>query len=502
MAILLQEIEERAHRLTRGGNFARRVSKDLAAYTSPGAIVIPDEINESEMSAAFVICARTTDREGDVVEPQGCREYLDEYRANPIVLFDHNHQGAWAPIGMSEDKAKRFSLRIFDDRITARCYFHGLPFKGVNLSEEIFHLVVKGALRGASVGFLPLEAESIGYGREAGKHYHRWRMTEWSITPLQSNQDCLRACLDRGEIKTKSLVDSLSRYLPPAPVWANGVTLEVPMARPTVAAVRLEKSLFPKREDAAKWLSNHGRDSSSCKDLGAAWLFAQTTDELGGGKQSLAKGVTALHAIKKALPDDEDDEDETIADKQVTKGEDEDKPKEDVPPEKAPPEDGDEDEGAEEGDEEDAADPAKENADHSQKTGAKDLALLSEHFDALMAALPEILGRNDHPGVVNAMKRIAAKATELHTLISAVAKKAYPGLDLDSLKTAAQGGDEMVDDPAMADASPADDGTGTGTGVDVGSEMQADPDIDDDEDDQFKSLAAAVGKLDKVMQGW
>ena len=76
-----------------------QIRKDLSAYSSPSALVLPDEIDTTEMSAGFVICSATEDREGDVMDPQGCREYLDEYRANPIVLYDHNHDSAHPPTG-------------------------------------------------------------------------------------------------------------------------------------------------------------------------------------------------------------------------------------------------------------------------------------------------------------------------------------------------------------------------------------------------------------------
>lgn len=476
-------------------------------------MLLPDEINESEMSAAFVICSASTDREGDIIDPQGCRDHLDEYKANPIVLFDHNHDAGgpgyggttWAPIGLSEDKDGRFSLRISDDKITARCYFHGLPFKGHNLSEEVFHLVVKGALRGASVGFLPLEAESIGYGRDAGKHYHKWRLTEWSITPLQSNQDCLRACLSRGEIKTKSLVDSLSRYLPPAPVWSPGATLEdVHMAKRRVAAVHVSKSLYPTRAVAVAKVKQLGRDASSCTDTADAWVFAQSLDDVDPtSRRDLTKGIFARYAVVKALPDDEDEKKDYLDEKMVTKDTDEDTEEADEADEVSA--DDQEAEEAETTDDETpdevTEDETTEQADHTGKQGAKDLAVLQEHFDHLLAALPDIMGRNENPAVVKAIQQVQAMGAKLHQAISECAQKAYPGLDLDSLKGQADvTPEDPMDDPTPDEAveSMEDETNGVGSGVEADPEAAA-VDPDEDEDDIYKSIAKELAIVSKKL---
>jgi hypothetical protein len=344
MADVLQQIGNRNPR----PGMARRLGKDLAAITTEETGLLEGSIDEKEMSASFVICSRTEDRESDIIEPQGCREFLDEYRRNPIVLYDHNHDECLPPIGLSEDKGGKFSLRIFDDRITAKCYFHGLPFKGQNVSEEVFDLVVKGALRGASVGFIPLPegTENIGYGRGGGKFYKAWRLTEWSITPLQSNQDCLRAALSRGLVKTKSLRDHLSAYLPAAPVWANGVDLEPLMSKRRVASIQFAKNLFPDAATVQKWLKASGRGQGKVESVGAVWSVGMGPGGVCTGTKNLAKGVTAL-LVTKAGKDDEEE------DKPKPKEEGDDappaKPEDDAP---VPPETPDDETPAPEGEEE------------------------------------------------------------------------------------------------------------------------------------------------------
>lgn len=461
-----------------------QIRKDLAAYSSPQAVIIPDEIDEREMSAGFVICSASVDREEEVVVPQGCRDTLDQYRANPIVLWDHNHDATCPPIGLSEDKSKRFTLRIFDDdRITARCFFHGQPFGGTNLSLDIFNLVVKGALRGASVGMIPLEPKING------RIYRRWNLTEWSITPLQSNQDCLRMCLSRGYVTTKSLVRSLSASLPPAPVWANGFShgevMEV-----TTGRIRFEKSLFRRPEDVTKWLAANGHGVVPLIDKGAAWIAGYVDDSIKTETtKKLASGVKAM--LVKSYDDDEDDEEEKKPKKDKDEADGDDKPakgEDDEKPEKSE----ESDEG--DGDTEEGDDAPEETQDHSQKQGAKDLATLHEHFDHFFAGLEEMKSRCDNPGVAKAIAKAEAKAQDIVSIIEEAVGKEYPGLDINSIKpgtTDANATTEDVGEPVENDQGQEVGSTPAPEETDEG----ADDPFEDDED-VLKRLSLLVGDMD------
>lgn len=468
-----------------------QVRKDLSTYSSPTAIVLADEIDEGEMSAGFVVCSSTEDREGDVMDPQGCRDYLDEYRANPIVLYDHNHDGVYPPIGLSEDQDKRFSLRIFDDRITARCYFHGKPFGNENRSLDVFNLVVKGALRGASIGFLPLPGGTMRL-HGGGSCYKRWRLTEWSITPLQTNQECLRMCLSRGEVKAKSLYRQLSATLPPAPAWANGFTPGEVMDL-TTGRIRIEKSVCPTRRDADKKLATLGSTPLFVKDAGAAWIAGYVPDaQKTEAKKSLGRGITAM--LVKAMDEEEDDEDKDekpdgdapTEDKSEKTDDGEEKPakgeEDETPGEEAPGEGGDE--------------TPEEAEDHSEKQGAKDLAVLMEHFESLIEALPEILKRTDNDAVRKGIQRIEADANKLMEHINATASKVYPGLDLASIKPS----NNVVEASDAPDEESDATETVTGSnGVELGDTAAPEPGGDEGEpdagppeeedDDIFKALS-------------
>jgi hypothetical protein len=232
-------------------------------YTANDALVVPGSVNANEMSAEFVICTRTTDREQDIIEPAGCLQYLDDYKRNPVVLFEHDEK---CVVGLSEDRSKRFSWRISDDRIVARCFFHGLPLRGENVSEEMFRLVERGIFRGASVGLLPVESRPRAYGRNAGQHVTVWRPIEWSITSQPVNQEALRLALSRNYVKTKSLRSRIEAAAGPKPAWSHGWTPPTEKAmKPRTVAITFDSQFS--EADAREWLGLHGYTAKSFKSL-------------------------------------------------------------------------------------------------------------------------------------------------------------------------------------------------------------------------------------------
>lgn len=302
--------------LAPAGVWASPMAAGESAYSSPRAVLLDGEIDERAMSAAFVVCDSSLDDDGDIVEPQGCLEDLDRYRANPLVLWHHDRDSPG--IGMSEDKAKALHVSVTKSRITATCFFHGKPFGGCNRSQEIFDLVVKGALRGASVGFIPLESEKRGHRKEDGYRFTRWLWTEWSVTPIPSNRETLRMCLSRGYVKSLDLKTTLEKWCGPRTEWANGVDLAAggqsrdAMARkrkPVVVAVEFDRDVFKTLDAAKAWGKVHGRDISIAEELAATFVLKQHDAPATAGQQSLGKGVVGLLGfVKKAYEEDEDED--------------------------------------------------------------------------------------------------------------------------------------------------------------------------------------------------
>lgn len=202
------------------------------------------EVNESKMSATFLISTARTDRMGDVVLPRGCEPHLGNYRANPTVLFAH--RSGELPIGSArEPDSQSLLLDISDQGIRSTCYFHGETPE----SELVFRLVARKELRAASIGFLPIKAGVIERKKEVNRpetndqgediiyfndgsswfpqlRFMEWDLTEWSIVPVPANPDCISMHLSRGHIEGEPLTPKFRSILEPwaAPrkVWSVG----------------------------------------------------------------------------------------------------------------------------------------------------------------------------------------------------------------------------------------------------------------------------------------
>lgn len=221
-----------SHRLD---HVARVIGKDLVAYDSPDALVIPGSINPSTMSASAVISTIDQDRSGDIMIPEGCQEYLPRYRKNPVVCFNHQSASKDFPIGRSEDRDRNFTVKIEPGRrILATCHFSQANPDGTVL----FGLVDEGTIRMTSIGFLPHVATRIDGGKahREGKPPSRflisaWEMLEWSWVVVPDNPFCeaVRRFLDLGHVAGEKISPwmrkNLEVYIPEAPEWANGVEL-------------------------------------------------------------------------------------------------------------------------------------------------------------------------------------------------------------------------------------------------------------------------------------
>jgi len=175
-------------------------------------------VNQEEFYADFVISSNARDRVGDVVEPMGC--VLDEYKSNPVVFG--LHQDIPLPIGRSATPEGELTVKLHEDRITARCYFtQSLPE-----ARQIFALVAEGMLPGCSIGFdfidEPIPLPALHGHPYAGQRFTKWKLLEWSIVGIPCNA---HAGLDRSKISpstgrqniigSETADDMKPGYLPP-----------------------------------------------------------------------------------------------------------------------------------------------------------------------------------------------------------------------------------------------------------------------------------------------
>lgn len=248
----------------------RRITKDFSSsavlalpipnsqsfsYASPDQMMIEGSADDAEMSIDFTVITDEVDREGDVIRPQGILAYLDEYKANPVWLLEHNPV---EPVGLCRDKSGRFHLEVGEHSVVAKCFYNRLCLRGHRLSEEIYLLTKAGVFAGASPGFLPTSAKKRGYGKNDGYEYTGARITELSQTTQPVNQSALRASLSRGIVKSLVLKNRLKSLLvKPNPVVRGGFA-----GFADGVGVLERRSMFIKSFDESKHARDHGKFTS------------------------------------------------------------------------------------------------------------------------------------------------------------------------------------------------------------------------------------------------
>lgn len=198
-------------------------------------------VDASSMSAAFVIVTRgkSINRNGHMVQiapdkdAEGIK--LDNYRTNPVVLFDHGF-GFPMPIGISEDPKGRNTVKLMKNKATAVAYFSQRLPEAV----QVFALIDEGILRTSSISFLPERGRLIkqqSAERDGEVSFEPWQsfdfiesdLLEWSVVGIPADPGAVRKCLDRGQINgeriTAPLRQSLVRMAGEAPVWSPGANL-------------------------------------------------------------------------------------------------------------------------------------------------------------------------------------------------------------------------------------------------------------------------------------
>lgn len=178
----------------------RNRNKSIKQYLCNG---LPKVINKDDRIVEFMINTANTDREGEIMLPLGAQ--LDNYKKNPVVLWDHNP--AIPPIGRT--------VKISRSK-------HGLKAK-VQFAEtwradEIYNLIKNGFLNTASVGYLTqksikrneagwkdiaIKLAQDGYPitKQTKRILTKWELLEWSVVPVPSNPNALRRAFETKSIK-------------------------------------------------------------------------------------------------------------------------------------------------------------------------------------------------------------------------------------------------------------------------------------------------------------
>ncbi len=149
------------------------------------------------------IATGAVDRDKEVLLPKGAE--LDNYRANPVVLWGHDNYSP--PIG------KNIWVTTKGNRIVAKTEFADTP-----RGNEVFELFKGGFLKAFSVGFNPIEHRQPTTKdltkhpewAEARRIYSKWEMLEYSVVPIPANPDALVSAVSKGLNVSDELWDELN----------------------------------------------------------------------------------------------------------------------------------------------------------------------------------------------------------------------------------------------------------------------------------------------------
>ncbi len=247
---ILEDMSE--HQLTHSGYPA---SFDNDAVTQ--------KISESEMSAEFIIVTRNkaTNRNDSMVHILPHENYqgmmLENYVTNPVVLWNHGYDFS-LPIGISEDRAGKSTVKLMKKRAEATVYFSQV----LPEAEMIFALIAEGILRTASIGFMPqvakrikiedkrkMDDDTMAWSGGYGFDFLESEMFEWSVVDVPADPGALRKRLELGNcggVKLRGAMKrSLSRVAEKPEVQGIGLDLpEIPgVAAPESCAKKVEKAL-------------------------------------------------------------------------------------------------------------------------------------------------------------------------------------------------------------------------------------------------------------------
>jgi len=141
--------------------------------------LIGHKVKKEDGLYTFTISTGSVDRDHDTIDPNGWK--LDNYRKNPVVLF--GHQSRQPPIG------KAAAVDVRSGSLKADVVF--AEPGTYDLADTVRGLVDQDILRATSVGFIPLKW--VFDEQRGGVDYSEQELYEFSIVPIPSNPEALRA---------------------------------------------------------------------------------------------------------------------------------------------------------------------------------------------------------------------------------------------------------------------------------------------------------------------
>lgn len=162
---------------------------------------IPDNVEESRI-IPIILSTGGEDRHGTVLNPDGWN--LDNYRANPIVGYQHELSAGWMSDTTDVDRVIAKDTGITFEKTGDDALMIGNPEfepKDLNeLADKVFRKMIFGSISAASVGF-----RGVGKGQwvedENGHevfHFAGQELLEYSIVNIPSNPGATKRMSDEA----------------------------------------------------------------------------------------------------------------------------------------------------------------------------------------------------------------------------------------------------------------------------------------------------------------
>lgn len=227
--------------------------------------------NDTAIVIAGFANANTVDRGIERIDPKAWR--LDNYKKNPIVLFDHgmDHSFGSLPIGRSK------LVEAKDGGLFAEIEISNSKTEKITAVRD---LIREGILKTFSVGFDPKDHTKD----EGARVITDAELLEISIVPIPMNQDSTFSLL------SKSLPDSCNKT---ARKWFSNyqkkiraeaiksTKKQIGCDKLVLLSVIVEKSGFKEIDTAKKQLKSNGYSVDNITENDTQWIFKQSDNHAG-----------------------------------------------------------------------------------------------------------------------------------------------------------------------------------------------------------------------------
>ena len=157
----------------------------LAGIIKHGGYLVKSA-DDKPLTRTWVISTMAIDRDGDTIDPKGWK--LTNYRKGGSVLWAHGYDSQ--PGAGQVPIAKPLKTWVDDDKLVSTAEFTSREINP--FGYMVFQLAEGGFVRGASVGFRPIEFQ-VAEDRDGFMplNHRKMELLEWSVTPIPSNPEAL-----------------------------------------------------------------------------------------------------------------------------------------------------------------------------------------------------------------------------------------------------------------------------------------------------------------------